>query len=147
MPYSISAKGTVASPLKSAQAAAMQSVKNQDLRFKIIAENMANADSTSLEPGGDPYRRQEVVFEYKRDKAGGEKSVQAKNIVYDKSEFRKELDPSHPAADEQGYVKKPNVDPLLETVDMMRTKTAQRAMLKIYNEATSMRRLEIDLMR
>lgn len=133
--------------LKIAQEIAMQGVKNQDFRFKVIAENISNSESTASTPGGDPYRRKEVVFQQMNNPNINAKTVQVKNVIPDKSDFVKEYDPSHPAADENGIVKKPNVNRVVESVDLITAKNAQKAMLKIYAEGTSMRRLQIDLMR
>lgn len=133
--------------LSQAQALAIQGVKNQDFRFKVIAENLSNSDSTASTPGGEPYRRKQVVFEQKNDPSVGMATVQVKNVVPDKSEFQLEYDPGHPAADEKGMVKKPNVNRVLETVDMITAKNTQKALLKLYAEGTAMRRLQIELMR
>jgi flagellar basal-body rod protein FlgC len=133
--------------LSQAQAIALQGIKNQDFRFKIIAENMTNSDSTADKPGGDPYRRKQVIFKQQTDPKLGIPGVQVKDVVLDKSEFKLEHNPGHPAADEKGMVKKPNVNRIVETVDLMTAKNDQKAMLRVYGEATSMRRLQIDLLR
>lgn len=137
----------VADSLSQAQSMALQGVKNQDYRFSIITENLVNSNTTATTPGGDPYRRKEVVFAQKADPRTGLPSVQVKGVVGDKTEFEKEYDPGHPAADDKGMVKKPNVNRVKETVDMMTTKNTQKTLLKVYAEGTSMRRLQIDLMR
>ncbi len=130
-----------------AQSMALQGIKNQNFRFKIISENLTNSDSTAKTPGGDPYRRKQVVFEQKNDPKVGTQTVQVKSVIHDKSEFLQDYDPSHPAADEKGLVKKPNVNRVIETVDMITAKNTQKALLKAYAEGTSMRRMQIDLMR
>lgn len=133
--------------LSQAQAVAIQAIRNQDFKFKVVAENLANADTTASTPGGDPYRRKQVIFQQKQDPKVGIPTVQIKGVAADTTDFEKEYNPGHPAADENGMVKKPNVNRVMETVDITTTKNAQKAMLKVYSESTSMRRLQIDLMR
>jgi flagellar basal-body rod protein FlgC len=65
-------------------------------------------------------------------------------VTKDKTEYPLRYDPGHPAADEKGMVRLPNVNRVVESVDMITTKNSQSALLKIYNEATSMRRLQIE---
>lgn len=133
--------------LKQAQELAMQGVRNQNFKFQIIAENIANSESTASKPGEDPYQRKQVVFGVKPGNRDTN-LVEVQKVIPDKSEFRKEYDPGHPAADEDGYIKKPNVDRVIETVDMMATKNTQKSLLKIHAESTKMRRMQInDLLR
>lgn len=133
--------------LKQAQGIAMQGIKNQNYRFKIIAENMTNSDSVSTQPGGDPYQRQQVIFQQKNDPRLGVPTVQVKGLIPDKTDFPKEYNPGHPAADAQGMVKKPNVDRMMETVDMMNVQNIQKALNNVHRETTTVRRMNIDLMR
>ena len=75
---------------------------------------MANANSTSEVAGGDPYRRKTIVFYSVLDRALSADTVEVKRIGRDDSDFTLRHDPSHPAADENGYVKTPNVNSLVE---------------------------------
>jgi len=102
-------------------AAGMQA---QSTRLRVVAENIANSDSTGQSPGADPYRRKTVTFGTQLDRAAGVDTVRVRRIGKDNSDFPLSHDPSHPAADANGYVKKPNVDDLVETMDM---KEAQRS--------------------
>ena len=104
-------------------AIAASALHAQQSRMRVIAENIANADSTSTVAGGDPYRRQIPVFE-PTTVVKGATGVRMKGVTPDQSGFKQEFNPSHPAADAKGYVKLPNVDALVEALDM---KTAQRA--------------------
>ena len=90
------------------------------LRMNVIAENIANAESTRTAEGG-PYRRKEIVIAAGGEAEGG---VQAVGVVADPSPSKLVFDPSHPDANANGYVRMPNVDVPAETVDMM---TASRA--------------------
>ena len=96
-------------------AAGMQA---QSMRLRVVAENLANADSTATEAGGDPYRRKTVTFANELDRALGAQTVRASRIGTDSDAFPQRFDPGHPAADANGYVKLPNVDPAVESMDM-----------------------------
>ena len=96
----------------------------QSDRMKVIAENIANADSTSPTPGGDPYRRKVSTVTQGFDHELGVNLVESGKTMEDKSDFRSQYDPGNPTADAKGYVKLPNVDPLIEIMDM---KEAQRS--------------------
>jgi flagellar basal-body rod protein FlgC len=94
----------------------------QKVRLNVIASNIANAQSTKT-PGGGPYRRKDVIFQtyiYDKESAG----VDVPRVIEDQSPFRTVFDPSHPDADNNGYVSYPNINVLTEMVNLM---TAQRA--------------------
>ncbi len=90
-------------PANAAQAIAATALRAEQARMRIIAENIANANSTSRTPGGDPYRRQVPVFEPMRIDAG--QGVEMVRVTPDRSDFKLEYDPGHPSADAEGYVK------------------------------------------
>ena len=98
---------------------AASGMKAQAERLKVISQNMANVDSISAEPGGEPYRRQVVSFENYVDKDTGAQKVRVDKIVKDMSPFEEKYEPNHPAADAQGYVSLPNVNPLIEMMDIV----------------------------
>ena len=93
------------------------------LRMDVISSNIANMRTTRTEDGG-AYVRKIAVFEENFDKKLGHLGVKAVEIKDDKSDMKYEYDPTHPDADENGYVQYPNVDILVEKADLM---TAQRA--------------------
>ncbi len=99
----------------------------QNARIKIITQNLANADSTAAAPGEDPYRRQQVTFKSIFDRVSGVNKVQVAGVVPDKSDFKKKYDPMHPAADQDGYVALPNVNPIIETADMREAANSYQA--------------------
>ena len=105
------------------QSIAVSALRAQQARMRIIAENLANANSTSRTAGGDPYRRQAPVFQA-APVSGGGIGVKMTRAVPDKAPFNTTYDPGNPSADATGYVKTPNVDPLIEAMDM---RDAQRA--------------------
>ena len=101
--------------------------------MRIISENIANAESTARESGGDPYRRQIPVFEAELDRATGLNMVRMTDVAPDESEFTLEYDPGHPAANAEGYVSTSNVQMLVEMMDMreaMRTYEANLNMIE-----------------
>ncbi len=122
-------------------------MRAQGERLKVISENIANADSLSPFEGGDPYRRKIVTFQNVLDRKLGADMVKVRGIVFDKSEFEKKYNPGHPAADEDGYVKRPNVNPLIEMMDMREAQRSYEANLRIISVSKSMLSRTIDLLR
>jgi flagellar basal-body rod protein FlgC len=114
--------------------------------MRIIAENMANADSTASTPGGDPYRRHVPVFR-PTTIAGSGQGVSMTRVVADQSDFRTEYAPGQPGADAKGYLKLPNVDPLIEALDMREAQRAYEANLSVIETAKSMDSSTLDIIR
>ena len=119
----------------------------QGVRLKVISENIANADSLSPVPGGDPYRRKVVTFENALDRTLGTELVKVRNIDSDGTEFRKNYDPGHPAADKSGYVSLPNVNALVEMMDMREAQRSYEANLRIIDVSKKLVARTIDLLR
>lgn len=126
---------------------AASGMKAQSTRLRVVAENMANANSTSETPGGDPYRRKTVVFASVLDRALKSDSVEVKRIGRDQSDFRLEYNPGHPGADERGYVKLPNVNTLVESMDMREAGRSYDANLNVMQQARGMLSRTIDMLR
>lgn len=122
-------------------------MKVQGARLKVIAENIANADSMASVKGGDPYRRKVVTFENVLDRNLGTELVRVKKVDYDQSDFRTSYNPGHPAADETGYVRLPNVNALIEMMDMREAQRSYEANLRIIQTSRSMITRTIDLLR
>jgi len=118
----------------------------QSERMKVISENIANADSTSPTPGADPYRRKVPTVTSKFDRELGASLVQTGKTVADKSEFRSQYDPGNPNADKQGYVKLPNVDPLIEIMDMREAQRSYEADLTVMDATKQMLAKTVDLL-
>ena len=129
----------------SAMAVAASALRAQQARMRVIAENIANADSTARTPGGDPYRRQQPIFETSR--VDGASGVRLAEVRPDASDFKLEYDPQHPAADASGYVKRPNVDSLLEAMDMREAQRAYEANLNVIETARSMESRTLDILK
>jgi flagellar basal-body rod protein FlgC len=125
-------------------AAGMQA---QNARMRTIAENLANADSLADAPGADPYRRKMLTFKNVLDRASGVALVRPDRVITDKSEFQKRFDPSHPGADADGYVMAPNVNALIEVMDMRQAQRTYEANLSVIEVAKSMLLRTIDILR
>jgi flagellar basal-body rod protein FlgC len=130
----------------SAMAVAASALRAQQARMRVIAENLANADSTAKTPEGEPYRRQTPVFEPVRVDGGGE-GVRLARIMPDEKDFKLEYAPGHPAADKNGYVKLPNVDSLIEALDMREAQRAYEANLNVIETARAMQMRTLDLLK
>jgi flagellar basal-body rod protein FlgC len=113
-------------------------LKAQNQRMKVIAENIANADNTPAAPGMKPYQRQVITFKNEFDKAIGAYKVQVGGVHADNSDFIKKYDPSNPAADAQGYVLSPNVNPLIEMMDMSDANRAYQANMNVIDATRGM---------
>ena len=105
-------------PLSAALKIAGSGLEAQSTRLRIVSENIANARSTGDTPGSDPYRRKTVTFGTELDRASGADVVKVKTIGVDNSDYIEEYEPGHPAADENGVVKMPNVNIQIEMGDM-----------------------------
>ena len=126
---------------------AASGMRAQAERMKVIAENLANATSTASAPGEDPYQRQVPVFKAELDRATGAEVVHVTGVVHDTSAFREQYMPGHPAADERGYVKMPNVSSLIEMMDMREAQRAYEANLSVIDNTRTMMARTVDLLK
>lgn len=126
---------------------AVSGMKAQAERLRIIAENMANADSVGTRPGELPYRRQVVTFKDYVEAQTGAHKVKVSGVQTDNSELPKKYDPNHPAADAQGYVTLPNVNPLIEMMDMKEAQRSYDANLTMMKTARDMDTKVLDILR
>ena len=110
---------------------ASSGMKAQSDRLRIVSENIANADTTALGPDGDPYRRKTIFFKDELNRDMNAHTVKVSRYDTDKSDFVKRYEPSHPAADDQGYVMYPNVNPMVEMMDMREARTGYEANLNV----------------
>jgi len=110
----------------------------QSVRLRTIAENIANSESTSTAPGGDPYRRKLVTFKEVFDKTAGVNEVKIGKVTIDNSQLEKRYDPQNPGADKDGYVLMPNVNPLIEMMDMRQAQRSYEANLSVIDVTRSM---------
>jgi flagellar basal-body rod protein FlgC len=110
----------------------------QSVRLRTIAENLANAETTSQVPGGDPYRRKIVTFRNVLDKTTGENLVSVGRIVQDASPFETRYSPGNPAADANGYIRTPNVNPVIEMSDLRESQQSYQANVDVITIAKNM---------
>ncbi|MDX2237872.1 MAG: flagellar basal body rod protein FlgC [Hyphomonadaceae bacterium] len=132
--------------LDAALSAAASGMRAQTQRMRIAAENVANANSIGDNPNAEPYRRQIPVFQATELESGA-KGVRVTGAIADRTEFRREYNPSHPAADETGYVRLPNVDTLVEMMDLRDASRAYEANLNMIEAARAMTSRALDLLR
>lgn len=112
-------------------------VSVQKFRLEVVAQNLANAHVTGTEPGQDPYARKTISFKSDFDRKMGVHRVVVKKIGRDKAPFSEEYDPNHPAADENGIVKMPNVNRHADIRDMheaMRAHHVNLTMIKVIKD-------------
>lgn len=126
---------------------AASGLRAQAGRMRIISENIANADSTPNAPGGDPYRRKIPTFASEIDRALGARVVELSRVTTDTSEFRTKYEPGHPAADRNGYVKYPNVNPLVEMTDMREAQRSYEANVNVISATRRMIQRTIDILK
>ena len=119
----------------------------QTERLRVIAENLANQDTTGSSPSGTPYRRKTVSFGNQLDRSLGVETLHVKNIGQDKSDFPLRYDPGHPAADKNGYVRLPNVNSFVEVMDMREAERSYAANLSVMQVSRGMLTRTIDMLK
>ena len=133
--------------LSKSMTVAASGMRAQTDRMKVIAENIANANSTSPVKGGDPYRRKIATVTQNFDSELGATLVNAGKPLTDKSDFKSQYDPGNPNADKQGYVKLPNVDSLVEIMDMRDAERSYEADLQMMQTTKQMMASTVDLLK
>ena len=128
-------------------AVAASGMRAQTDRMKTIAENIANANSTSPTKGGDPYRRKIATITQNFNDELGATLVNSGKPLPDKSDFKSQYDPGNPNADAQGYVKLPNVDSLVEIMDMRDAQRSYEADLTMMQTSKQMMASTVDLLK
>lgn len=126
---------------------AASGLRAQSGRMRVISENIANADSVGKTPGADPYRRRIASFESHFNDEIQAKTVELGHVGVDRSDFRVRFEPGHPAADEKGYVKLPNVNRLVEAMDMREAQRSYEANLNVIQATRRMISRTIDILR
>ncbi len=128
-------------------AIAASGLKAQAGRMRIISENIANADSTPARAGADPYRRKLMSFTSEFDREIAARTVGIGKIRSDTSEFRMKYEPGHPAADQNGNVKYPNVNSLVEMTDMREAQRSYEANVNLITATRRMLQRTIDILK
>ncbi len=119
----------------------------QSARLRVVAENIANRDSTGQSPGAEPYRRKTITFDNRLDRALGANTVRVGRVGTAPGDFPEQFDPGHPAADARGYVRRPNVDSLIETMDMREAQRSYSANLSVLETTRGMLTRAIEALR
>ena len=128
-------------------AVAASGLRAQAGRMRIIAENIANADSTAQRPGGDPYRRKIPTFVTEMDRTIDAQVVGLGRVRTDPTDFQLKYQPGHPAADASGNVKYPNVNPLIEMTDMREAQRSYEANVNVISATRRMLQRTIDILK
>ena len=119
----------------------------QSHRMRILSENLANANSTGNTKGADPYRRKLPTFVQELDRNVGAMIVKSGRIQLDQSDFGKRFEPGHPAADDKGFIRTPNVNSLVEMMDMREAQRSYEANLNVITSARQMLARTLDILR
>jgi flagellar basal-body rod protein FlgC len=136
------------SELFQALAISAHGMRAQSNRIKVISENVANSSTAATAPGEDPYTRQKITFKNILNRELGHSIVKVDKISQDtNAPFPVKFMPDHPGADESGYVKMPNVDPLIELMDMKEAQRSYEANLGLIDQSKNMLLQTIDLLR
>jgi flagellar basal-body rod protein FlgC len=133
--------------ISKALAVSARGMDAQSTRLRVIAENLANQDTTGSTPGADAYRRRVVTFESRLDSSVGVETVRVGKIAPDKSPFPQRFDPSNPAANAEGYVSTPNVNSFIEVMDMREAQRSYTANLNVLETTRSMLSRTLELLK
>lgn len=134
-------------PLSASLKIAGSGLEAQSTRLRIVSENIANARSTGDTPGAEPYRRKTITFGSELDKVTGAEMVTVKKLGNDVSDYIMEFDPGSPAADENGMVKMPNINVLIEMADMREANRTYEANLQTIKQTRDLISSTIDLLK
>lgn len=133
--------------LNKASEIAVAGMKAQAERLRVVSENLANADLLPTAPDQQPYRRKILIFRNVLDQSIGADTVRVAKVDVDRSQFNKVYQPNHPAADASGYVLTPNVNPLVELMDMREAERSYEANLDVVTTSRTMLTNTINLLK
>ena len=135
------------SNLQTSSDIALSGLKAQTERLRVVSQNMANVDSVATEAGGKPYQRQIITFKNELDRKLGAEIVKVNKVSVDSSEFGRKYDPNHPGANEEGYVLLPNVNPLIEIMDMKEAQRTYEANLNVIRTSRDLMARTLELIK
>ncbi len=133
--------------LKNSSRIAVSGMNAQARRLRVISENMANADSLPQTPGAEPYRRKVITFKNELDKATDAQLVKVARVTEDRSQLQRKYSPGHPGADSEGYVLMPNVNPLIELMDMREAQRSYDANVNVVTTSKAMLARTLEMLR
>jgi flagellar basal-body rod protein FlgC len=128
-------------------AIAASGLRAQAGRMRVLSENLANADSTAPTPGAEPYRRKIPTFKSEIDRTLNARTVGLGPVKTDQSEFRLKHEPGHPSADANGNVKYPNVNSLVEMMDIREAQRSYEANINIITASRRMIQRTIEILK
>lgn len=126
---------------------AASGMRAQTERLKIVSQNIANAESIGTRPGDAPYQRKILTFKNVMDREMEIERVKVGKYGVDDAPYEMRYQPNHPMADEQGYVKYPNVNPLIELMDMREARRGYEANLNVIEVSKGMLMQTINMLR
>jgi flagellar basal-body rod protein FlgC len=133
--------------LKAAMAVSTSGIAAQTLRIRVISENIANASVTANTSESDPYQRKSISFSSHVDQMTGVTGVKVNNVTSAIGQYKSVFNPNHMAADENGMVKMPKVDVMMEMADMRETVRSYQANVQAVRQARELISMTIDMMR
>ena len=128
-------------------AIAASGLRAQAGRMRVISENIANSDSTAQKAGSDPYRRKIPTFHAELDRSLDARVVALGRVRTDPSDFQLKYEPGHPAADANGNVKYPNVNSLVEMMDMREAQRSYEANINVITASRRMIQRTLDILK
>ena len=128
-------------------AIAASGLRAQSGRMRLVAENIANAESTAQTPDGEPYRRKIPTFKAAFDRELRASVVELGPVSEDQADFKLRFEPGHPAANADGYVQLPNVNTLIEMMDMREAQRSYQANLNVITASRRMIGQTVDILR
>lgn len=145
--YTIQVSDAFRGGFRDAMEVSNSGLKAQSKRISVIAQNIANSDSTGSVPGATPYRRKILFLDFSKDRKTNLDMVKVKKIGRDPTDYKVKFDPHHPAANDQGYVLYPNVDRTLETMDAREAQRSYEANMGMFEISKNMEMRTLDILR
>ena len=131
-----------------AMEASAAGMKAQGDRLRAVAQNIANADTAANTPDATPYRRKTVLFKNELDRATGVEMVKTAKVLEDQSnDFRMKFMPDHPGADKNGYIRLPNINTMIEMMDMREAQRSYEANLNVIEISKTMLARTVDILK
>jgi flagellar basal-body rod protein FlgC len=110
----------------------------QTERLSMVSQNLANAGAKAGGPGEKPYQRKIPIAERTYNREKGIHEIKVKEYIDEKTPFDRVLDPSHPGANDEGFVQTANVNTIVEISDMRESARSHEANVRVYERALSM---------